>query len=64
METEQSMWLHFCVRDRNWFCVGAGEECNWCGKRQSDPDQVDRLRRLSATAELRDKCAGEELSLA
>src|SRR6266567_3481980 len=21
METEQSMWLHYCVRDRSWFCV-------------------------------------------
>ena len=48
------MWLHYCRRDRSWFRVEAGQECNWCGKRESDPDQVDRLRRLSdaATPEL------------
>ncbi len=49
METEESMWPHYCVRDRSWFCVAAGEECNWCGKRESDPDQVDRISRLSTT---------------
>ena len=48
MATEPSTWLHYCLRDRNWFEVGSGEECNWCGKRESDPDQLDRLRRLLA----------------
>jgi len=43
------MWPHYCVRDRSWFCVAAGEECNWCGKRESDPDQLDRISRLSTT---------------
>jgi hypothetical protein len=48
METEESTWLHYCLRDHSWFGVAVGEECNWCGKRESDPDQVERLTRISA----------------
>jgi len=58
MATEQPMWLHYCVRDRSWFRVGADEECNWCGKRESDSDQVHRLKRLSATTSERDRDQG------
>jgi mannose-6-phosphate isomerase-like protein (cupin superfamily) len=46
--TGHSTWVHFCAQDRSWFRVNAGEECNWCGKRESDSHQVDRISRLSA----------------
>ena len=48
MEAEESTWLHYCLRDHSWFGVAVGEEYNWCGKRESDPDQVERLTRISA----------------
>jgi hypothetical protein len=41
------MWLHHCIRDRSWFYLGAGEECNWCGKLESDPNEVDRIGAFS-----------------
>jgi mannose-6-phosphate isomerase len=37
VETEQSTWLHYCVHERGWLSISAGDECNWCGRGESDP---------------------------